>query len=46
MMAAKTSKRVNGMEPLIEAFKFDSMEPITVLRFLAQLKRASDSNGV
>lgn len=45
-MAAKTGKYVNRMKTRMRAYKFDYKDPITVLRFLAQLNCAYDSNGV
>lgn len=45
-MAACKCNYAKRMEKLIKAYKFDDKDPIPVLRFLAQFKRASALKGV
>lgn len=46
MMAARMCKYVKCIETLPKAYKFNDKAPISILRFLAQIKRACDSIGV
>lgn len=45
-LAARTGKYAKRMETMMKVYKFDDKDPITILRFLAQFKRACDAIGV
>lgn len=45
-MSARTCKYVKCIEMMMKAYKFHDKDSIMVLRFLTQLRKACDSNGV
>lgn len=45
-MVARTGKNTKRMETLIKVYKFDDKVLITISRFIAQFKRARNSNEV
>lgn len=45
-MAVQTDKHTKRMETLMNVNKFDETDTISILRFLAQLKTACESNEV
>lgn len=45
-MAARTAKLAKRVETIIKPYKFENLDPVTILLFLGQFKRASDSSGI
>lgn len=43
---ARTAKLAKHMETIMKPYRFENGNPVTVLLFLRQFKRACDSNGV
>lgn len=45
-MAARTAKLAKRMETIRQPYVFDDRNPVAILSFLGQFKKACDSNGV